>query len=52
MNRSLVRKLNFHFSLLWALYWLGWAALWGYLSVFLLHRGFTNSQIGLVPSLA
>ena len=52
MNHSLVRKLNFHFSLLWALYWLGWAALWGYLSVFLLHRGFTNSQIGLVSSCA
>ena len=52
MNRSLVRKLNLHFSVLWALYWLGWAALWGYLSVFLLHRGFTNSQIGLVSSCA
>ena len=51
-DRRLVRRLNLHFSLLWALYWLGWAALWGYLSVFLLHRGFTNSQIGLVSSCA
>lgn len=48
----LARRLNLHFSLLWILYWLGWAALWGYLSVFLLHRGFTNSQIGLVSSCA
>lgn len=51
-DRRLVRRLNLHFSLLWALYWLGWAALWGYLSVFLLHRGFTNSRIGLVSSCA
>ena len=51
-NRRLIRKLNLHFSILWSLYWIGWAALWGYLSVFLLHRGFTNSQIGLVSSCA
>ena len=51
-NHRLVRRLNFHFSALWALYWIGWAALWGYLSVFLLHRGFTNSRIGLVSSCA
>jgi len=51
-NRRLIRRLNLHFSVLWALYWIGWAALWGYLSVFLLHRGFTNSQIGLVSSCA
>ncbi len=51
-DRRLVRRLNLHFSVLWALYWIGWAALWGYLSVFLLHRGFTNSQIGLVSSCA
>ena len=47
-NFSLVRKLNLHFSVLWALYWMGWGALWSYLSVFLLYRGFTNAQIGLV----
>ena len=51
-DRRLVRRLNLHFSLLWALYWIGWAALWGYLSVFLLYRGFSNSQIGLVSSCA
>ena len=51
-NHRLVRRLNFHFSALWALYWIGWAALWGYLSVFLLHRGFTNAQVGLVSSCA
>lgn len=47
-NYSLVRKLNIHFSVLWILYWMGWTALWGFLSVYLLHRGFTNAQIGLV----
>ena len=52
MNRHLVRKLNLYFSLIWALYWTGWAAIWGYLSVFLPYRGFTNSQVGLVSSCA
>jgi len=47
-----LRRLERHFSLFWALYWGGWAVLWGCLSVFLLHRGFTNSQIGTVSSCA
>ena len=51
-NRRLVRRLNLHFSVLWALFWSSSAALWGFRSVFLLHHGFTNAQIGLVSSLA
>lgn len=51
-NFRLVRRLNLHFSLLWALFWGSYASLWSYRTVFLLHHGFTNSQIGLVSSLA
>ena len=51
-NFRLVRRLNFHFSLLWALFWGTYATLWNYRTVFLLHQGFTNSQIGLVSSCA
>ena len=51
-NFRLVRQLNFHFSLLWALFWGSHASLWSYRTVFLLHHGFTNSRIGLISSLA
>ena len=51
-NFRLVRRLNLHFSLLWALFWGTYATLWNYRTVFLLHHGFTNSQIGLVSSCA
>ncbi len=51
-NYRLTRQLDIHFSVLWGLYWAGWASLWGFLSVFLLHRGFTNAQVGLVSACA
>ena len=51
-DRRLIRRLDLHFSALWSLYWTGWGALWGFLAVFLLHRGFTNAQVGLVSSCA
>ena len=51
-DRRLIRRLNLHFSVLWALFWSSSAALWSFRSVFLLYCGFTNSQIGLVSSFA
>ena len=51
-NRRLVRRLNLHFSVLWALFWASSACLWSFRTVFLLHYGFTNAQIGLVSSFA
>ena len=51
-SRRLIRRLNLHFSVLWALFWTCSASLWGFRTVFLLHHGFTNSQVGLVSSLA
>ena len=51
-DRRLIRRLNLHFSVLWALFWSSSAALWSFRSVFLLYCGFTNSQIGLVSSCA
>ena len=51
-DRRMIRRLNLHFSVLWALFWSSSAALWSFRSVFLLYYGFTNSQIGLVSSCA
>lgn len=52
MEYRMVRRLEAHFSAFWALYWGGWAVIWGCLSVFLLSHGFTNSQIGIISSCA
>lgn len=51
-NRRLIRRLNLHFSVLWGLFWASSACLWSFRTVFLLHYGFSNSQIGLVSSFA
>ena len=51
-NRRLIRRLNLHFAALWGLFWASSACLWSFRTVFLLYHGFTNSQIGLVSSLA
>ena len=46
------KKLNWHHAAMQGAFWAGFNALWGYISVFLLFKGFSNGQIGLISSLA
>ena len=52
MERGQLRKLNLCYAGIQSLYWAGFAAIWAFLSVLLLYRGFSNSQIGTVSALA
>lgn len=45
-------RLNAHYALLQAAYWAGYATVWGYLSVLLLSKGFSNAQTGLISAIA
>ena len=49
---NLSKKLNWHHAAMQGTFWAGFCAIWGFLSVFLLDKGFTNGQIGLINSLA
>ena len=46
MESGQLRKLNLCYAGIQSLYWAGFAAIWAFLSVLLLYRGFSNSQIG------
>lgn len=48
MESGQLRKLNLCYAGIQSLYWAGFAAIWAFLSVLLLYRGFSNSQIGTV----
>lgn len=52
MESGQLRKLNLCYAGIQSLYWAGFAAIWAFLSVLLLYRGFSNSQIGTVSALA
>lgn len=45
-------KLNWHHAAMQSAFWAGMSALWGYLSVYLLAKGFSNGQIGFINSLS
>lgn len=47
-----VKKLNAHYISLQALYWGCYGTIWAFMSVLLLYRGFTNTQIGAVSATA
>lgn len=50
--KSLTTKINIQYSILQTLYWAAICATNGYSSIFLLDKGFTNSQIGITIALA
>ena len=52
MESGQLRKLNLCYAGIQSLYWAGFASIWAFLSVLLLYRGFSNSQIGTVSALA
>ena len=45
-------RMNAHYALIQGLFWGGYATIWAFLTVLLLYRGFSNSQIGVVSFLA
>ena len=45
-------KYNGIYAGIHAFYWMGFGAVWSYIAVILSHDGFTNTEIGLVTSLA
>ncbi|PKN99315.1 MAG: hypothetical protein CVU42_08675 [Chloroflexi bacterium HGW-Chloroflexi-4] len=51
-NNKLGTKLTVHYSLIQAIYIMGYCSIYSYAAVFLLARGFTNSQVGLTLTLA
>lgn len=48
----LSKKINWHHAAMQGAFWAGMSALWGYLSVYLLAKGFSNGQIGFINSLS
>lgn len=52
MEKSNQVKLNLQYISMQVPYWMGYSVLGTFTSVFLLSRGFTNGQIGIVLSLA
>ena len=51
-NKLLGKKLTRHFSMIQAIYIMGYCSIYSYAAVFLLARGFTNSQVGLTLTLS
>ncbi len=49
---KLGRKLTVHYSLIQAIYIMGYCSIYSYAAVFLLARGFSNSQVGLTLTLS
>ncbi|NLU24236.1 MAG: MFS transporter [Clostridiales bacterium] len=52
MNKKELRNLNAHYAASQGALWAGFAIIWGFLSVVLLHYGFTGSQIGIISSIS
>lgn len=52
MLEKQLRRMNAHYALIQGLFWGGYATIWAFLTVLLLYRGFSNSQIGVVSFLA
>ncbi len=51
-NKQLGKKLTRHYSLIQAIYIMGYCSVYSYSAVFLLARGFSNSQVGLTLTLS
>lgn len=51
-NKQLGKRLTRHYSLIQAIYIMGYCSIYSYAAVFLLARGFSNSQVGLTLTLS
>jgi PPP family 3-phenylpropionic acid transporter len=51
-KQQLGKKLTTHYSMIQAVYIMGYCTIYSYAAVFLLARGFTNSQVGLTLTLS
>ncbi|MRS05914.1 hypothetical protein EG832_22245, partial [bacterium] len=51
-NKKLGTKLTVHYSMIQAIYIMGYCSIYSYSAVFLLARGFSNSQVGLTLTLS
>ena len=51
-TKKLIQKVNWHHAAIQACFWAGFNAIWSYITVLLLYRGFDNTQIGLISATA
>lgn len=51
-SKKLGNKLTAHYSMIQAIYIMGYCSIYSYAAVFLLARGFSNSQVGLTLTLS
>ncbi len=52
VNLKLGKKLTFNYAMIQAIYIMGFCSIFSYAAVFLLARGFSNSQVGLTLTLS
>lgn len=51
-SKAAATKLTIKFTILQSAFWASFSAIWGFAVVYLLYKGFLNTQIGIVLSLA
>jgi len=52
MDKKLTQRINFHHSTLQVFHWAAYAAIWGYITVILLHAGYDNTFVGTVTGIS
>ena len=52
MDRKLIQKINLHYAVIQFTFWAAYCAGWAFVTVILLHRGFTNTTVGIITALA
>ena len=52
MKERLVNQVNWHHASMQATFWGGYCAIWSFITVFLLYRGFMNTQVGIITAVS
>ena len=52
MKDRLVNQVNWHHASMQATFWGGYCAIWSFITVFLLYRGFMNTQVGIITAVS
>lgn len=52
LDKHMVRKVNLHYAVIQFTFWAAYCAGWAFVTVILLHRGFTNTKVGMITALA